>query len=114
LSNLLQARELVPLASRIRIHYRTTAASTPDLVHLLSHLITRAGNPTLMTDGLKQSVAEHACGNRRALIYLGDQLLEAALAEPTCQVLDEQLFARVTRPSLAGAGTASARSRTDR
>ena len=111
LGELLQARELLPLASRIRVHHRTAAATIPDLILLLEHLLTRAGNPTLMTDGLKRSLAEHACGNRRSLIFLGDQLVEAALADPACDRLDEQLFTRVVRPSTVGAATTAGRTR---
>ena len=110
LSELLQERELLPLASRIRVQHRTSAATIPELVQLLEHLLTRAGNPGLMTDGLKRSLAEHACGNRRNLMYLGDQMVEAALADPACDRLDEHLFTRVVRPSTTGA-SAPARAR---
>lgn len=105
LTALLQTAPLLPLASRIRIHHQTTAASIPELVQLLEHLLTRAGNPTLMTEGLKRSLAEHACGSRRSLIFLCDQLLEAAVADPACDQLDEHLFTRTVTPT---AGTPSA------
>jgi type II secretory pathway predicted ATPase ExeA len=115
LNELLQARELMPLASRIRIHHRTAAATITELAQLLEHLLTRAGNPSLMTDGLKHSLVEHACGNRRSLVHLADQLLDAALEDPACATIDESLFARVMRAPVtgagagAGAGTARAR-----
>lgn len=101
LLELLQERELLPLASRIRVSHRTSAASVMELTQLLEHLLTRAGNPELMTDGLKRSLAEHAMGNRRSLMHLGDQMLEAALADPACQRLDEALFIRTVRPASA-------------
>jgi len=110
LSEHLQERELLPLSSRIRIHHRTQAASLTDLEQLLDHLLRRAGNAELMTDGVKHSLAEHACGNRRSLMHLGDQLLDAALAEPGCERIDEPFFARVMRPATP-ITTTSARAR---
>jgi general secretion pathway protein A len=97
----LQERALLPLASRIRVSYRTTAATQPELIQLMEHLLARAGNPALMTDGLKRSLAEHAMGNRRTLMHLADQMLEAGLADPDCQRLDEQLFIKTVRPQAA-------------
>lgn len=95
----LQARDLVPLASRIRVRYRTATATPVELHQLLDHLLHQAGSPDLMTPGLKDTCIEHACGNRRVLINLGDQLLEAALADPECSLLDERLFTRVVKPT---------------
>lgn len=93
-----QARDLVPLASRIRVQHLTTTATVMELRQLLDHLLTQAGAPDLMTEGLKDTCVEHACGNRRVLIHLGDQLLEAALEDPECRGLDEHLFTRVVTP----------------
>jgi general secretion pathway protein A len=93
-----QARDLIPLASRIRVQHRTAVASPEELHQLLDHLLTQAGARDLLTPGLKDTCIEHACGNRRVLIHLGDQLLEAALEDPDCQTLDEHLFTRVVRP----------------
>lgn len=102
-----QARELIPLASRIRVQVQTTTAAHGDLRLLLDHLLAQSGNRHLMSDGLKDACVEHACGNRRVLIHLGDELLDAALAEPDCQTLDEQLFIRVVRPPQVAAGSRS-------
>ncbi len=109
LSEHLQERELLPLASRIRVQYRTQAASIVELEQLLDHLLRRAGNAELVTEGLKHSLAEHACGNRRSLIHLADQLLDAALAEPGCERIDEAFFARIMRPATAAPAPARAR-----
>jgi general secretion pathway protein A len=105
LSEHLQERELLPLSSRIRIQYRTQAASIMELEQLLDHLLRRAGNAELMTDGLKHSLAEHACGNRRSLMHLADQLLDAALADPGCERIDEAFFTRIMRPATATTAT---------
>ena len=95
----LQSPELLPLASRIRIHHRTGSATSDELTALLFHLLERAGNRTLMTPGLAATCVEHAGGNRRTLINLGAELLDAAFADPDCQSLDETLFTRVVRPT---------------
>jgi type II secretory pathway predicted ATPase ExeA len=107
LSEQLQERELLPLASRIRIHHRTQAASLGELEQLLDHLLRRAGNADLMTAGVRHSLAEHACGNRRSLMYLADQLLDAALADAECERIDEAFFARTMRPAATPASTAA-------
>jgi hypothetical protein len=70
-------------------------------------LLRRAGNADLMTAGVRHSLAEHACGNRRSLMYLADQLLDAALAEAECERIDEAFFARSMRPAATPASTAA-------
>jgi type II secretory pathway predicted ATPase ExeA len=96
-----QTPELLPLASRLRIQYRTGPAKPEELRLVLDHLLAQAGNRKLMTDGLKATCVEHACGNRRVLIHLGAELLDAALEDHDCESLDEQLFTRVVRPQQA-------------
>lgn len=44
-----------------------------------------------MTPNLIQTVAEHAMGNVRAMIMIGDKLLNNA-AERKARILDENLF----------------------
>ena len=68
-----------------------TKAEAGDLAALLDHLIEQAGNPGLMTAGLKDTLVAHADGNPRALTVMADALLAAA-AEKEREVLDEKLF----------------------
>ena len=51
----------------------------------------QAGNPALMTAGLKDTLVAHADGNPRALAIMADGLL-AAGAEQDREQLDEKLF----------------------
>ena len=87
----LRHRELQPIASRVRQRLVMTPAEPGDLARLLDHLLEEAGNPALMTPGLKDTLCAHAGGNPRALTVLGDGLLAAA-AEQDREVLDEKLF----------------------
>ena len=90
----LRRPELKPIASRIRQRLVMTPAEPVDLARLLDHLIEQAGNPGLMTPGLKNTLVAHAGGNYRALTVLGDGLL-AAGAEQNREVLDEKLFLEI-------------------
>jgi len=104
LKALLETADLLPLASRIRVQHRIEPASFDELTALFAHLLERAGNRSLATQGLAAACAEHAAGNRRTLIHLGAELLDAALEDPDCRILDEALFTRVVRP-VAAAGS---------
>jgi general secretion pathway protein A len=72
-------------------------ASRDELLACLDHLLEAAGNPALMTTELKTTLAEHAAGNYRVLMNLGDELLSAALDRDQAQ-LDEKLFFEVFAP----------------
>jgi len=87
----LRRPELRPIASRIRQRLIMAPAEAAGLGRLLDHLLEEAGNPALMTAGLKDTIVAHAGGNPRALTVMGDMLLAAA-AEQDREVLDEKLF----------------------
>ena len=87
----LRRPDLVPLASRIRQRLLIEPAEPGELARLLDHLIEQAGNPALMTAGLKDTLVAHAAGNPRALTVMADALL-AAGAEKEREVLDDKLF----------------------
>lgn len=89
--------QLLPLGSRIRRRLTLDYASRDELLACLDHLLEVAGNPTLMTTELKTTLAEHAAGNYRVLMNLGDELLSAALERDLPQ-LDEKLFFEVFAP----------------
>ena len=86
--------ELKPIASRIRQRLVMAPAEPVELARLLDHLLQQAGNPSLMTPGLKNTLVAHAGGNFRALTVMGDGLL-AAGAEQDREVLDEKLFLEI-------------------
>jgi general secretion pathway protein A len=54
-------------------------------------LLEQAGNPSLMTDALCQTLVDHAAGNYRALMTMGDELLHTAIQRKEPQI-DEKLY----------------------
>jgi type II secretory pathway predicted ATPase ExeA len=89
---------LIPLATRIRVRLLMEPATPKELVDCLSHLLSQAGNPQLMTAGLMSTLCEHAFGNYRALANMGAELLAAAVRHELPQ-LDEKLFFEVFGPA---------------
>lgn len=90
----LRRDDLVPLGSRIRARLVLEAAPSEDLLACLKHLLSGAGNPSLMTRELMGTLADHAMGNYRALANMAGDLLAAA-AERGAAQLDEKLFLEV-------------------
>ncbi|WP_297483255.1 ATP-binding protein [Ferrovum sp.] len=96
----LRREELVPLGSRIRTRLATEFASREDLLACLDHLMSGAGNASLMTPQLRNTLCDHAAGNYRILTTLAAELLAAA-AQRDQPVLDEKLYLDVfAQPSL--------------
>jgi len=89
--------DLLPLGSRIRRRLRLEYAEREQLGACLDHLLETAGNTALMTDALKSALAEHAAGNYRILMNMGDELLCTATERDLPQ-LDEKLFFEVFQP----------------
>lgn len=117
----LGTRDLAPLRSRLRVRMTLESLSPSELRPRLDHLLTAAGNPALMTEGLKETLCERAGGNLRTLAQLGTDLLEAGMQRGGVQ-LDEQLFLAMatdaapmavahSAPSTAKAGARGASSR---
>lgn len=90
----LRSADLLPLGSRIRRRLTLEYASRDELLACLDHLLTAAGNPSLMTSELRVTLADHAAGNYRVLMNLGDELLAVA-ADRELGRLDEKLFLEV-------------------
>jgi general secretion pathway protein A len=91
LNNKLAREDLLPLGSRIRIRLPLEPADRDTLVRMLTHLVTEAGNASLMTPELVQVLAEHAMGNPRILCSTAAELLAAA-AHAKVSVLDEKFY----------------------
>jgi type II secretory pathway predicted ATPase ExeA len=91
LPELLKVEQLVPLGSRIRVRLSLEAASREELLELLEHAVSKAGNPKLMTRGLMETLAEHALGNYRVLMNTALELFLAGAKHEAAQ-LDEKLF----------------------
>ena len=79
-----------------------------DLKTCLTHLLDRAGNPTLMTEALKTTLCDHAAGNYRALMTIAANLLTVA-AERNLTQLDEKLYFEVFAPDARKPRRASVR-----
>jgi general secretion pathway protein A len=90
----LRSADLLPLGSRIRRRLNLEYASRDELLACLDHLLNAAGNPSLMTSELRVTLADHAAGNYRVLMNLGDELLAVA-ADRELARLDEKLFLEV-------------------
>jgi type II secretory pathway predicted ATPase ExeA len=93
----LETPELLPLASRLRVRLRLEALAPADLRKYLQHLLAAAGNPRLLTDGLQQTLCEHAAGNLRVLINLANELLLTAASQDLA-TLDDKLYLQVFTP----------------
>jgi type II secretory pathway predicted ATPase ExeA len=106
----LRSPELLPLGSRIRRRLVLDYASRDELLACLDHLLASAGNPSLMTAELRATLADHAAGNYRVLMNLGDELLAVA-AERDLPRLDEKLFLEVFAPSTKAKPVAAAAAR---
>lgn len=97
LLELLRHQDLVPLGTRIRTRLHTEPASRDELLTLLRHALSQAGNATLMTPQLMDTLVDHAAGNYRVLMTMGADLLAHGLAREVEQ-LDEKLYLEVYQP----------------
>lgn len=93
----LRREELIPLGSRIRTRLTTEFADRAELLACLEHLLAGAGNASLMTEGLRHTLCDHALGNYRVLTTMAAELLAAA-AQRDLAVLDEKLYMDVFAP----------------
>jgi general secretion pathway protein A len=96
LLELLRQEDLVPLGTRIRARLHTEPASRDELFALLRHALSKAGNATLMTAQLMDTLVDHAAGNYRLLMTMGADLLAHGVAREAEQ-LDEKLYLELYR-----------------
>ena len=97
LLELLRQEDLVPLGTRIRTRLVTEAASREELLELLRHALAKAGNATLMTAELMDTLVDHSAGNYRLLMIMGAELLAYGMAHDVAQ-LDEKCYLEVFQP----------------
>lgn len=113
----LRTPDLLPINSRIRARLVLDTESPEVLGTMLRHVLTAAGNATLMTDELQRTVCEHAAGNRRVLMNLCNELLVLAVAK-NAKRLDEGLYLEMTnaehRPSRSKATAPAPRAKSSR
>ena len=90
----LNAPDLLPLASRLRLKLKLKPVTPNDLASCLCHLQEQAGNKSLMSRELALTLAERSMGNFRCLSTLAnDLLMEAARREYTH--ISEKLFLEI-------------------
>lgn len=98
LVELLRQEDLVPLATRIRTRLTTEPASREELHELLTYALTKAGNATLMTAELMDTLVDHAAGNFRLLMIMAAELLAHGMAREVEQ-LDEKFYLELFQPT---------------
>ena len=106
----LRREELVPLGSRIRTRLALEHVSRDELAACLTHLIETAGNASLMTPQLRQTLCDHAAGNYRVLTTMAAELLAVA-AQRDLAKLDEKLYLDVFAPPDSSAARRKAAAR---
>ena len=90
--------QLASLGTRMRLRLNITPYPPKTLFELLEHILKHAGAQHLMTQQLKQTLADHAAGNLRVLNTMAADLLAAA-AEKELSQLDEKLYFEVFSPN---------------
>lgn len=103
LLELLRQEDLVPLGTRIRTRLCTEPASREELRDLLSHALAKAGNASLMTEQLMDTLVDHAAGNYRLLMTMGAELLARGMAREV-ERLDEKFYLEAFQASRHRAG----------
>jgi len=91
LLELLRREQLVPLGTRIRTRLVLETTSREELRELLEYALARAGNSSLMTAELKDTLVDHCAGNSRLLMGLCSELLAHGLAHDLAE-LDEKCY----------------------
>ena len=94
LTTKLRRDELLPLGSRLRTRLVMEYADRNELMACLKHLLATAGNASLMTPELMQTLCDHAVGNYRVLTGMAAELLASAAQQEITQ-LDEKLYLEV-------------------
>ena len=108
LLDLLRLPPLIPLGTRIGSRLALDYVAPKQLSELLSHLLTQAGNPRLMTPQLVATLCEHAAGNYRVLCHMSAELLAEGGRRQVAQ-LDEKLYMDVFSPSSRSRSRSDAR-----
>lgn len=90
----LRLPDLLPVESRIRTRLSMDYASREEMLELLEFTLEKAGNRDLLTNEVMETMVEHAGGNVRTLMNIGNELLQAAMAAEVSQI-DEKLFLEV-------------------
>jgi hypothetical protein len=99
---------LAALGTRIRTRWLLEPWDRDALKDFLDHGLDAAGAPHLMTEGLKETLVEHAAGNLRVLCSMGDELVHHGALKKVAQ-LDEQLYVELFGRTRSSTGSRNAR-----
>jgi type II secretory pathway predicted ATPase ExeA len=91
LLELLRHEDLVPLGTRIRTRLVTEPATREEPLELLQHALAKAGNPSLMTAELMDTLVDHSSGNFRLLMNMGGDLLAYGISHDVAR-FDEKCY----------------------
>jgi hypothetical protein len=72
-------------------------ATRDELLELLQHALAKAGNATLMTEQLMDTLVDHSAGNYRLLMTMSAELLAYGIAHEVSQ-LDEKFYLELFHP----------------
>lgn len=97
LPELLRHQDLVPLGTRIRTRLVMESAPRDELLELLRHALAKAGNGTLMTAELMDTLVDHSAGNYRLLMTMAGELLAYGMSQEAAQ-LDEKFYLELFHP----------------
>jgi general secretion pathway protein A len=97
LLELLRQEHLVPLGSRIRTRLVMEAAPREEMLELLSYALAKAGNATVMTPELMDTLVDHSAGNCRLLMTMCADVLAHGMSRDIKQ-LDEKCYLEVFQP----------------
>ncbi len=97
LTALFSRPEFLPVASRIRTRLILESTSPKELLETLRYSLDSAGQPSLMSPALMNTLAEHALGNFRVLSIMASDLLLAGFDRQIPQ-LDEKLYFELFTP----------------
>ena len=97
LTNSFKEEDLIPLGTRMRTRLVMEPWIKPQLIELLKEGIKLAGNPNLISNGLIETLAEHAVGSPRVLMNLAGECLAIGMLKEATQ-LDEGLFFELFPP----------------
>jgi type II secretory pathway predicted ATPase ExeA len=92
---------LISLGSRIKLRLLLEPYDRTVLLDYLEHGLAQAGAPHLMTNQLKETLADHAAGNLRILNNMATELLARGIRDEVVQ-LDEKLFLELFARQPAG------------
>jgi len=87
----LRHEDLIPLGTRIRTRLTLGTAARDELAQLLAHALAKAGNASLLSTELRDTLVDHAAGNYRLLMIMGDELLAYGMTHEL-QQLDEKAY----------------------